>query len=310
VGAPLAFTTNDFAELCKSRSPQSLLGFSLQGVPKTMFSDIGGLEEVKSALKEVVFWANHHHGDGDSLSAALRISPPRGVLLYGPPGTGKTMLARAVAHEATANFISVDISDLSQSEVGESEKALKTLFRRASQSRPSVIFLDEVQALFTARAAGKSNTLHSQLVLELDNAPEGVIVLAATNAPHALDEALLRPGRLDVALFIPPPALEGRKAILTQALSNLSTDSSVDISKLAEETEGFTGADLFNLCNTAGLLALRNAAAGENSDLAFQISQTHLEKVLRNTLPSVSPETVEKLRNWEISKKEAGKIKV
>lgn len=210
------------------------------------------------------------------------------------------MLARAVANEAAANFISVNISDLSQAEVGESEKALKGLFRRANQSRPSVIFLDEVQAIFTSRSSGKSSTLHSQLVLELDNS-EGVIVLAATNCPSAIDEALLRPGRLDLALFIPPPTMEGRTAILSKALSKMDTDPSINVESLGEKSAGFTGADLHNLCNTAGLLATREAM--ENNTGTAQVTQHHLEKVLQNTLPSVTHEMVDELTAWQSSRK-------
>ncbi|KAJ2098449.1 hypothetical protein GGI16_004275, partial [Coemansia sp. S142-1] len=187
------------------------------------WKDIGGLDHVIEELKEVIVWPLLYRDE----FARLGIKPPRGVLLYGPPGTGKTMLARAAATEVSANFISVAIPDLIKGEVGESEKALAAIFENAARS-PSIVFLDEIEAIFGSReqSGEVGKKLITQLFLEMDNIPEdaSVVILAATNAPHLMDSSILRPGRLDKKIHIPRPDYSSRLDILTRATQNLSIE--------------------------------------------------------------------------------------
>ena len=200
---------------------------------------------------------------------ALETEPPRGILLFGPPGTGKTLLAKAVANESESNFISVKGPELLSKWVGESERGVRQVFRKARQAAPSIIFFDEIDALMPKRGAyiGSSHVTESvvsQILTELDGLEEltNVVVLGATNRPDMLDEALLRPGRLDRMIYVPPPDREGRKKIFEVYLRNreiLAND--VDIDELVERTEGYVGADIEALVREAKISAMREFIA-------------------------------------------------
>mmetsp|Transcript_16913 Transcript_16913/g.31138 ORF Transcript_16913/g.31138 Transcript_16913/m.31138 type:complete len:213 (+) Transcript_16913:1-639(+) len=189
----------------------------------------------------------------------LGIRSPRGVLLYGPPGTGKTLLASAVAKEAKANFLNVSISDIVRGYIGEAEKALERVFAMARRVAPCVVFFDEFQAMFGNRETSGEvgRRLISQFLLESDNLPSGVVLLASTNVPGAIDPALLRPGRFDRCIQVPLPDSSGREVILSAKRAQMDCwKGDVDIRNLAELTNGWSGAELESLCQRAALLAL------------------------------------------------------
>ncbi|RKP34196.1 P-loop containing nucleoside triphosphate hydrolase protein, partial [Dimargaris cristalligena] len=221
------------------------------------WADIGGLHEAKRVLEETVCWFDKH----ENAYRRLGISPRRGVLLHGPPGTGKTLLAKAVATQTNANFLPIRMTNLIKGEIGDSEKAVRQLFRLAQQSSPCVIFIDELETLFgNKEGSGQlGNNLISQLLLELDqlNARNAhVVVLGATNYPDGIDQSILRPGRLDKLVYVAPPGTAERREILQLFSRHLPIAPDVDWEEVVHMTDGLTGADLQALVNKAGLLAL------------------------------------------------------
>ena len=193
------------------------------------------------------------------------IIPPKGILLYGPPGTGKTMIAKAVATTSEANFISIKGPELLSKWVGESEKGVREVFRKARQASPCIVFFDELDSVAPRRAGGDGGDSHvmqrivSQLLTEMDGLEDlkGVMVIGATNRPDIIDEALLRPGRFDRILAIPVPDASARKEILNIHTKKKPLDASVNLDKLVELTEGYTGADLAAIVNTAAMSAIK-----------------------------------------------------
>jgi len=221
----------------------------------TTWDAIGGLESTKQALQEMIVWPVLHKDKFDILG----INPPGGVLLYGPPGTGKTLLASAVAHETRSNFMSVAISDIVKGYVGESEKAIAQVFAMARRAAPCVLFFDEFQAMFGDReTAGEvGRKMVSQFLVETDNRPPGLVLLASTNVPEAIDPALLRPGRFDRKIKVPLPDDEGRRVILDARRRHMACWApEVATSTLVSSTEGWSGAELDSLCQRAALIAL------------------------------------------------------
>ncbi|XP_068654304.1 cell division control protein 48 homolog B isoform X2 [Aristolochia californica] len=231
-------------------------------VPKVSWDDIGGLKDLKK-LQQAVEWPIKY----SEAFAKLGISPIRGVLLHGPPGCSKTTLAKAAAHAAEAAFFSLSGADMFSMYVGEGEALIRSIFQRARLAAPSVIFFDEADVVASKRsgsANSRSNTtvgerLLSTLLTEMDGLEQakGILVLAATNRPHAIDAALMRPGRFDLVLYVPPPDLEGREEILRVHTRNMKLGEDVDLKSLAADTEFFTGAELAGLCVEAGMVALR-----------------------------------------------------
>ncbi len=260
----LRVTNEDFIEAHKHVEPSAMREVLVE-IPDVKWEDVGGLEDVKAELAEAVEWPLKH----PEIFDALETEPPRGILLFGPPGTGKTLLAKAVANESESNFISVKGPELLSKWVGESERGVRQVFRKARQAAPSIIFFDEIDALMPKRGAyiGSSHVTESvvsQILTELDGLEEltNVVVLGATNRPDMLDDALLRPGRLDRMIYVPPPDREGRKKIFEVYLRNrkiLAND--VDIDELVEETEGYVGADIEALVREAKISAMREFIA-------------------------------------------------
>ncbi|MEM2454845.1 MAG: CDC48 family AAA ATPase, partial [Candidatus Bathyarchaeia archaeon] len=255
----ITVTMNDFMEALKDVEPSAMREVLVE-VPNVRWNDIGGLHDVKIELQEAVEWPLRY----PDLFEHVDARPPKGILLYGPPGTGKTLLAKAVATESEANFISIKGPEILSKWVGESERAIREVFRRAKQAAPSIIFFDEIDAIAPVRGGGYGDShvterVISQLLTEMDGIEElrGVIVLAATNRPDIVDPALLRPGRFDKLLYVPLPDLEARKEILGIHLRRKPLAEDVDIEELAKKTEGYTGADLAAICNTAVMLAIR-----------------------------------------------------
>lgn len=259
--------------------------------PNVHWSDIGGLAEAKRQLREAVEWPLKY----GKVFRKMNAVPPKGILMYGPPGTGKTMLAKAVATESEANFISVKGPEFLSKWVGESEKAVRETFRKARQAAPCVIFMDEIDSIAPTRGGdGDSRVTErviSQLLTEIDGMQSlnNVIIIAATNRPDILDPALLRPGRFDRLVHVGMPDLEARRMILQIHTAKKPLADDVDLDRLAEKTEGFTGADLTALTNEAVMLAIRSAVAknGENSEVmkSQKITMAFFEMALEKVKP-------------------------
>jgi transitional endoplasmic reticulum ATPase len=254
-------TREDFANALGEVEPSALREVLIT-TPKETWDDIGGLETAKQELREVAEWPLKY----PELFAHMNANLPKGILLYGPPGTGKTLLAKALAHETETNFIAVKGPEFLSKWVGESERAVREVFRKARQAAPSIIFFDEIDAIAPARG-GESGDAHvtermiSQLLTEIDGLEElkNVLLIAATNRPDIIDSALLRAGRFGRHVFIPMPDRDARKGILKIHIKKKPLGSDVDIDKLADETEGMTGADIQSLVDEATMLAIRNA---------------------------------------------------
>ena len=256
----LVVEMKDFEEALKDIQPSALREVLVE-VPDAKWSDIGGLEEVKSELQQAVEWPLKY-ADLFEKSGA---KPPKGILLYGPPGTGKTLLAKALANESEANFISIKGPELLSKWVGESESGIREIFRKAKQAAPTVVFFDEVDSIAPVRGGGSSDSnvterVVSQLLTELDGLEElqKVVVLAATNRPDIVDPALLRPGRFDRVLKVPPPDKKARLEILKLHTAKNPLAPDVNLDRIAEKTDGFTGADLAGVASTAVMIALQD----------------------------------------------------
>jgi SpoVK/Ycf46/Vps4 family AAA+-type ATPase len=237
------------------------VGDSTVDVPPMSLDDVGDMAETKQALTETVLWPLSHP---DSF-ARLGIDPPRGVLLYGPPGCGKTFLVRALAGTGQANVVVVKGAELLSMWVGESERGVRELFRRARESTPTVIFLDEIDALAPARGqvrdSGVTDRVVAALLTELDGVEQlrDVVVVGATNRPDLVDPALLRPGRLERLIYVPPPDAAARAAILRAAAKNTPLAADVDLDALGRETDGYSAADCAALIREAALAAMRRS---------------------------------------------------
>ena len=250
-------TMKDFLNALKYVQPSALREVLIR-IPEVKWEDIGGLEEVKKELRETVELPLRY----PEAYTKLGMKPPKGVLLYGPPGTGKTLLAKAVANEADANFISVKGPEVLSKWVGESERIIREIFRKARQAAPCIIFFDEIDAIAPERGTDVNKVtdrIVNQLLTEMDGMQplENVVVIAATNRPELLDKALLRPGRFDKIIYVPPPDKEARKAIFKVHTRNMPLADDVDLDKLAEMTENYVGADIEAVCREAAMNALR-----------------------------------------------------
>jgi AAA family ATPase, CDC48 subfamily len=257
-------------------------------VPEVHWDDIGGLENVKQELREVVEWPLKY----PEVFQKMGIEPPKGILLYGPPGTGKTLLAKAVATESGANFIAIRGPEVLSKWVGESEKAVREVFRRAREVAPAVVFFDEIDSIAPVRGqsfdSGVTDRIVNQLLTEMDGIVplSNVVVLAATNRPDMLDPALLRPGRFDRVIYVPPPDKEARKQILKIHTKRMPLANDVDLDRLAELTEGYTGADLAALVREAALLKLREKLE------PGPVEWRHFEQALKKVRPSLTRDDI------------------
>jgi len=256
--AELSVTRHDLEGALSGVEPSAMREFVAE-LPETSFDDVGGLESVKETLRQAVEWPRAYR----DLFDATATDPPTGILLHGPPGTGKTMLARAVASESGVNFVRVAGPELFDQYVGESERAVRKLFERARQAAPTVVFLDELDAIASRRGDTQEVTerVVSQLLTELDGAAAdpNLMVLAATNRLEAIDPALLRPGRLERHVLVPAPDEAARKAILSVKTRDKPLSEDVDLDALATELDGYTGADIEALVREASMRAIRDA---------------------------------------------------
>ncbi|MBE43829.1 MAG: AAA family ATPase [Thaumarchaeota archaeon] len=258
----LIVTMNDFQHAIREVMPSAMREVYLE-TPDVKWTDVGGLDQVKRELQEAIEWPMKY----PDLYEKLGHTMPKGILLHGPSGTGKTLLAKAVATESEANFISVRGPELLSKWVGESERGIREVFRRARQSAPCVIFFDEMDSIAPVRGIGGESMVTervvSQLLTELDGIQslQGVVVIGATNRADMLDTALLRPGRIDKLIFVALPDKEARQKILEIHVTDKPIAKDIDIVKLAEITEGFTGADVSAVANTAVSLVLHEYLA-------------------------------------------------
>lgn len=288
----------DFDHALKMVEPSAMREVLIE-VPKVTWNEIGGLEQVKELMKEAIEWPLKYP---DSFKR-LGIRPPRGVMLYGPPGCGKTLLAKAVANESGANFISVKGPEILSMWVGESERHLRDVFRRAKQVAPSIIFFDEIDAIVPRRGGSADSHVTervvSQLLAELSGLEElnDVIVIAATNRPDIVDQALLRPGRFDRQILVPTPDDQARLQILKVHTTDVPLARDVDIKKLAKETSGYSGADLEALAREAALHAMRkNKEAKEVTKKDFETALTEIKPSVNEDMNKFYEETVKKKR--------------
>ncbi|KAI9471258.1 hypothetical protein LPJ78_002289 [Coemansia sp. RSA 989] len=287
----------DFKVAMKKVVPSTKRGLGID-VAQTQWTDVGGLEEVKLKLKQCVEWPLTRA----NTMKRLGIRMPRGILLFGPPGCSKTTLIKVIATQNKATFLSVSGASLYSPFVGDAERTLRELFRKARSARPSVIFFDEVEAMVGKRAMGGSGNadsvqerILSTLLNEMDGveAADDVLVVGATNRIDMIDDALLRPGRFDRIIYVPPPDLQAREDILRIKTRSMPLDDSVDIADIARKTELFSGADIANLVREAAILALR-----EGID-AQRVTMRCFEEALQAVQPSLKPDQMEMYRDMQ-----------
>lgn len=296
----LEVTQQDFANAFRRIQPSALREILVQ-VPDVTWGDVGGLGEVKRQLREGIELPLK---SAESFQR-LGIRPAKGFLFYGPPGTGKTMLAKAVAHEAEANFISAKSSSLLSKWYGESERQISKLFTRARQVSPSIILIDEIDSLAPQRGAGFGDASVTErvvntLLAEIDGLEEleGVVIVGVTNRPNLLDHALLRPGRFDELVYVPVPDREARRSILEIQTKGTPLGKDVHLDELADRTDRYTGADLENLVRKAGLEALRSDPSVQEVGMVF------FNQALAESHPSVTPEMQEDYRKMSAQLKQ------
>ncbi|HEY3526768.1 MAG TPA: CDC48 family AAA ATPase [Nitrososphaeraceae archaeon] len=288
-------TMQDFMDVVKEMEPSAMREVFVE-VPDVQWEDIGGLSSIKQELQEAVEWPLKYQGVFTYADAV----PPKGILLYGPPGTGKTLIAKAAANESEANFISIKGPELLSKWVGESEKGVREVFRKARQAAPCLIFFDEVDAIAPRRGGSFGGDSHvterliSQLLTELDGLEilTNVVVIAATNRPDIIDPALLRPGRFDRLLYVPPPDRDSRLQIIKIHTKKKPLADDVDTNQLAGGTEGYTGADIASLSSAAVMLALREHVSkykdpkeADSHIQELKIHMRHFEEAMKKIRP-------------------------
>lgn len=289
-------TKDDFKNALRDIEPSSLREVSID-IPTVRWDDIGGLDNIKKILIESV---EKPIKDADSFKR-MGIKPPRGILLYGAPGTGKTLLAKAIATESQANFISIKGPEIMSKWVGESEKAIRQIFKKAKQAAPCIIFLDEIDSIAPKRGlysdSGATERVVNQLLTSIDGMESlnEIVIIGATNRPDILDNALLRPGRFDRLIYVPPPDEKTRLQILKVHTRDMPLSKEVSLQTIGSKTDSYVGADIEALCREAALLALR-----ENPD-AKTVLMAHFEKALTVVKPSVDPTIIKSYEEWSKS---------
>ena len=281
----IVVTNDDFKSALKEIQPSALREVLVQ-VPNVKWDDVGGLDDVKQELKEAVEWPLKHPEKFEKFG----VRPPKGTLLYGVPGTGKTLLAKAVASESEANFISIKGPELLSKWVGESEQGVREVFRKAKQTAPTVIFFDEIDSIASTRSANDSDSgvtkrVVNQLLTEMDGLEvlEDVAIIAETNRPDILDAGLMRPGRFDRHIKVDLPNEDARLSIFKVHTEDMPLADDVSLEKLAKQTDGYVGADIESVCREAAMLTLRNNLDAEN--VPYKYFKEALEKVKPSNNP-------------------------
>jgi transitional endoplasmic reticulum ATPase len=283
----LEVTMEDFLEAMKEVEPSAIREFFVE-VPEVAWDDVGGLDDIKEELKEAIEWPLKH----SAIFKKANTNPPKGILLYGAPGTGKTLLAKAVANESRVNFISVKGPSLISKYVGETERGIREVFKKAKQASPTILFFDEIDSLVPRRESSSTDAhvterVISQFLTEMDGIEElkGVVVLAATNRLDLVDPALLRSGRFDLLLELPRPDKTTRLEIFKIHTKNKPFDKDVDLQELAGRTENKVGSDIEFICRKASMLAIREFinqnTEHRTQNTEFKISKRHFEEALK-----------------------------
>ncbi len=292
----LIINDDDFQNALKMVEPSAMREVLIE-IPSVAWDDVGGLNEVKQELKESIEWPLIY----PHLYKRAGIRSVNGVLLFGPPGCGKTLLAKAVATESEINFLAIKGPEIFSKWVGESEKAIRDIFRKARQAAPSIIYFDELDAIAATRGGGMGNFSGSnvgmqvvnQILVEMDGVEDrkGVIIVASTNRPDLLDPALLRPGRFDRIVYVPPPDKKGREKILDVHTKDmpLSEEVKLKLHNFAEQSEGYSGADLENVVREAGMQAIR-----EKLEDFEQVEISNFEFAFKKIPPSLTPNLIQK----------------
>ncbi len=277
---------DDFLGAFKEVTPTAMREVYIE-VTTVHWEDAGGLDDVKQRLIEAVEWPIK----SPEIFTKLGIRPPKGILLYGPPGCGKTLLARAVATESEANFISIKGPEVFSKWVGESEKAIREVFRKARMAAPAVVFLDEIDSLTPRRGMGMSDSgvserVISQLLTEMDGIVtlQDIVVIAATNRPDMVDPAVLRPGRFDRLIYVPEPDEKSRLQILKIYTKGMPICKDVDLTQLTTATKYYSGADIESLCREAAMHALRKNIS------STEVTMKDFQDALKEMGPSISPD--------------------
>jgi len=288
----IIITDNDFKDALKEVRPSALREVLVQ-VPNVTWDDVGGLESLKEELYEAVEWPLKHREAFEHTDVAA----PKGILLYGPPGTGKTLIAKAVAHTTESNFISIKGPELLSKWVGESEKGVREIFRKARQASPCIIFLDELDSLAPSRSSGSSDSnvterVVSQLLTEIDGLEElqDVLIIGATNRVDLIDSALLRPGRFDRIIEVPLPDTKGRENIFKIHTKKKPLAEGVDFAKLVELTDGFSGAEIEGICNRAAMSSIRRYVDKKEKNVkSIKVTQEDFETAIKKVRISARP---------------------
>jgi len=289
-------TLEDFNQAMREVEPSAMREVMVE-IPRVTWEDVGGLDEIKRQLKEMVELPLER----PESFRRMGIKPAKGIFLYGPPGTGKTLIAKAVANESNANFISIKGPEIMSKWVGESEKAVRRVFKKAKQVSPAIVFLDELDSIAPRRGSGGDSNVTERVVNQLLTSMDGledlarVTVIAATNRPDIVDPAMMRPGRFDRLVLVPIPDIEARRSILSIHSRDMPLAEDVDLESVVQRTDGFVGADIEALCREAGMNALREDAE------AFEVGGRHFDAAFDKIGASVDKEIVKYYE--EISKK-------
>jgi len=284
----MKITIDDIKEALKEVEPSALREIIIE-IPNVKWDDVGGLDIAKMEIKEAVELPLNN----PEVFEHMGIKPIKNIFLYGPPGTGKTLLAKAVATESGTNFICIKGPELLSKWVGESEKAIREIFKKARQVAPSVIFFDEIDAIAPVRGMSMdsrvSERIVNQLLTELDGMEkmENVVVIAATNMPHLIDPALLRPGRFDRSILIGVPDKAARKEIFNIHTKKMPLAKDVDLDELAEYTENYVGSDIELICREAAMLVIREALANKDDVRSKKVEKRHFLAILDRIKPSI-----------------------
>lgn len=301
----LSITDGDFVKAMNLIDPSAMREVMIE-ISDVRWDDIGGLEELKQELKEAVEWPLKY----PKLFKKAGIRPLNGILLFGPPGCGKTLLAKAIANETQSNFIAIKGPEIYSKWVGESEKAVREIFRKARQAAPSIIYFDEIDAITSGRGMADSthtfSSIVNQILVEMDGIEnrKGVIIIASTNRPDIVDPAFLRPGRFDRLIFVEAPDLDARLKILEVHTESMPLADEVSLKRIAQLSEGYSGADLENVCREAGMEAIR-----EKMENLEKIEKKHFEFALSKIKSTLPKSVIEKYENMAKQITESRNIK-